>query len=1041
MSTRRRRTEPVRAGRTTAWLLATVFAGSLWGGATEATVLPQGPTVAGSTGRPGATFSYTPNTLTINQSASRVVIDWNSFNIGVGGTVTFAQASPTWIAFNRVNINPDTGLSPLSSILGTLHATGGVWLFSSGGIIFGSDAVVDVGSFAGVTGPLSAAGGISQLLNPGVTGITTITLDPPSAAGLETITVDPGARIGAASGFVVLQSESMIQNGAVSASDGAEYLVSERGQISFTNTGSSQQLQGAQAMVVAGQDRPSLTLGGATTAAWVGIDTPGGALQRGYHELINLDGVIDATGVKPGSADDGVVLLVGDDLGPAAPGYTGSSIGINAAGGTMDAVNGISISTDSAQLGRVRAGGSLDVDTYGDVTTTAPISVGGGALIDSAAGSVALNADITADGLIYVAANAITVGRDVTLHSDALGAGQGGIVLSSAGDITADPTSNLVAGASAGDPDDPVSIRAGSGASGGNIVLGGAWGTEVFVQSQSHGVATQGSITLAGEVDGVDGVNVLINNAEAAGAPAGDLRILGDVASGGVVDVEDTGSGAMVVGSGASLTSSGSQVFLYSGGNTTVSSGAKVTGVSVLDYTVGTLTIAPGAAVATTGSTAAPIAPVIPSGSDFQRASGLNLAAGNMVIGGSVAAGTPSAPDDIYIEVLGPAGATAVIGGAGGGTGFDLSNASFGNLHGRDIVIMGGPGEASGPGESLQIQDLTLNSANLSALWLGTASSQSITVPGTVSPTGGAPVDVQIGFVRLGPGGSYSGGQVTDPGEGGLDGFIPGNIEVTGALGSATAPLGAVDLIARDNILMGDQGFVAAAQANPNFNAATSSGAYPGYAPGQAFVAAQTLQLAAQGRIVQQNTAGNGALFGGLDVGAPTSALPLIYVPAVQGQSISGGVWTADYNTGPSQIALFGAFVTPGGTIDDQEAAAQPNLLSGQISNRSAYEINTCVFTASCASPTSALTFEPPALLDVAALVEGTISAEIAAVLAQAASPDIFSVLTGTALPLQQDADRLGLTNPIIEIGNGDMWTGQGDCPPRPDGAKGCGRQ
>ena len=54
MSTRRRRTEPVRAGRTTAWLLATVFAGSLWGGATEATVLPQGPTVAGSTGRPGA---------------------------------------------------------------------------------------------------------------------------------------------------------------------------------------------------------------------------------------------------------------------------------------------------------------------------------------------------------------------------------------------------------------------------------------------------------------------------------------------------------------------------------------------------------------------------------------------------------------------------------------------------------------------------------------------------------------------------------------------------------------------------------------------------------------------------------------------------------------------------------------------------------------------------------------------------------------------------------------------------------------------------
>jgi len=383
-----------------------------------------------------------------------------------------------------------------------------------------------------------------------------------------------------------------------------------------------------------------------------------------------------------------------------------------------------------------------------------------------------------------------------------------------------------------------------------------------------------------------------------------------------------------------------------------------------------------------------------------------------------------------------------VIGGPGGGAGFDLSNTSFANLSARDVIIMGGPGEATGPGESLQIQDLTLNSAKIAALWLGTASSQSITVPGTVSPTGGGPVDVQIGFVRLGQGGSYSGGPLANPGQGGADGFIPGDIVITGGLGTPTARLGAVNLIARHDIIMGDQGYVAAAQSNPNFDAASASGSYPGYAPGQVFVAAQTLQLAAQGRIIQQNTAGNGMLFGGLDVGAPTSAEPLIYVPAVQGQSIGNGAWTANYNTGPSQIVLFGSFVTPGGpTVDDQEAAAQPDLLSSQIANSSAYQINTCVFTNSCASPAAVLNFEPPSLTEAAAAVEGTIAAEIASVLAQAASPDIFSVLTGTTPTLQQDTDRLGLTNPVIEIGNGDMWTGQGDCPPGPNGAPGCPRQ
>ena len=1030
--------------RRRALICATFLAAAPLASSALAAVLPQGPTVVGSTGGAGASFNYgVPNTLTINQSAARVVIDWNSFSIGAGGTVNFNQASPTWIAFNRVNVNPATGLAALSTISGNLNARGGVWLFSTGGILFGPTAVVNVGSFAGITGPLSAAGGLSQLLDADASGLTTVTLSAPAGAGIEQITMDAGAQINATSGFVVLQSETMVENGAITAADGVDYLVAETGQINFTTAGTGQQLQSADASVVAGQDRPSLTLGGVTKAAWVGIDTPGGALESGYHALINLDGEIDATGVKPGSGGDGVVLLVGGDEGPAYPGYTGSSIGIDASGGVIEATDGLSISTDSAELGRVEVGGALDVTTYGGLTITAPVRVGGAALFDSTAGQVAFNADVTADGSISAAGNTIAISADTVLRSDALGEGAGGINLASAGDVTAAPSSSLVAGSSAAEPDDPVTVRAGSGEAGGDIVLGAVAASRVFVQSQSQGSAEEGAITLADAVDGVEGVTVLVNDVNSAGEAAGALQVLGAVTSQGVVDIENLGPGALDVGTGASLASSASQVFLYAGGDTTVASGARITGVSILDHTVGTLTIAGGAALATTGSSPAPIAPVIPSGSDFQRASGLNLAAGSMVIQGSVTAGTASAPDDIYIEVLGPAGATAVIGGAGGGSGFDLSNASFANLSARDVIIMGGPGESIAPGASLQIQDLTLDSAKISSLWVGTASSQSITVTGAVTSSGGGAVDVQLGFVRLGPGGSYAGGQATDPGEGGLDGFIPGEIDITGALGSPAAPLGAVTLIARNNIFMGDPGFVAAAQANPNFDAATSSGDFPGYAPDQAFVAAQTLQLAAQGRIVQQNTAGGGVLFGGLDIGAPTTADPLIFVPAaVQGQPVADGVWTADYAAGPSVVAVSGALLTAGGAaIDGTQAATQPGLVSGEIGDRTVYEINSCEFGSSCASTTSALTFEAPELVSVAATDEGTISTVFAAIVANGANPDVFSAFTATPPTLQEDTDRLGIANPITEIGNGDLWTGEStDCPSAAGLGRDCAR-
>jgi len=1011
-------------------LLTASAALALAAGAARAVVLPQGPVVAGASGGGGATFNYgVAGLLTVNQSASRVVIDWRSFSIGAGGTVNFSQASPDWIAFNRVDLDPATGLSPLSTISGTLNARGGVWLFSTGGILFGPGAVVDVGAFAGLTAPLGAAGGLSQLLNPGSGGLTSVSLDPPIASGVESITVQNGARITANSGFVVLQSETMTQNGAISAFDGVDYTISESGQIVFSTTAGGQQLQSADATIVPGVDRPSFSHGGVTRAAWVGVDAPGGALKPGYHGVINLGGQIEASGVKPGSGGDGVVLLVGDDLGPAFPGYTGSSIGLDASGATIQAAGGLSITTDSVRLGATTLGGALDVQTYGGVTLAGAVSAGGAVLLDSAAGAVNLDGPLTATQSITAVAQSITVGPGATVRADALGQGAGGVVLSSAGTITAAADSLLLAGADAAAPTGNVTVRAGSGAAGGDIVLGRVSGKDVFVQSLSQGHASEGSVTLAGAVEGPQGVTVLINDVAAQGAPAGDLRIESAISSAGFVDLENLGPGAVLFDSGAKVTSSGSQVFLYAGGDTTLAAGAQITGVSLFDHTLGTLTVDAGASLATTGSSAVPIAPVIPFGSDFSRSSGLNLAASAMTIQGAVTAGTPTAPDDVYIEVLGLPGATAVIGGAGGGAGFDLSNASFSHLSGRDIVVMGGPGESSGPGANLQIEDLTLNSTKLAALWLGTASSQSITVSGAVTPTGGGPVDLHLGFVRQGPGG--------------LDGFIPGEIDIVGSLGGASTPLGVVTLIARNDILMGVPAFATAARTDPGFDAVTASSSFPGFAPGHVFVAANSLQIAAQGRVIAQNSPGAGFLFAGLDIGAPTAALPLIFAPAaLQGQSIGGGAWTADYGLGPQGVDLFGALAIRGGpTIDDVSAASQPDLLDPAIAARGAYRFNGCVFGAACVSLTPVTTFQPPAIIDTTAdPASGAAQSGSAGDLAGAsASAGVVSNLTATALTLQQDDERLGSANPITETGNGDLWSGAAaDCPPHSEPGKDC---
>lgn len=116
-----------------AWASGTVIAGN---------ALPiNGQVVAGS-----ATISSpNANTLNVQQTSNRAVINWDSFNVGAQATVNFHQPNAAAVVVNRV-----VTASP-SQIDGALNANGTVVLINSAGVVIGRGAQVNTGALVAAT--------------------------------------------------------------------------------------------------------------------------------------------------------------------------------------------------------------------------------------------------------------------------------------------------------------------------------------------------------------------------------------------------------------------------------------------------------------------------------------------------------------------------------------------------------------------------------------------------------------------------------------------------------------------------------------------------------------------------------------------------------------------------------------------------------------------------------------------------------------------------------------------------------------------------
>ncbi len=121
-------------------------------------------------------------TVTVNQSSSKAIVDWHSFNIDPSESNIFHQPGADSVILNRV-----TGGEGPSQILGTLKANGQVFLVNPDGILFGKDATVDVGSLVATTHDLFDGDFLSGNYKFGLSGNPKA-----SVVNQGTITVDDG---------------------------------------------------------------------------------------------------------------------------------------------------------------------------------------------------------------------------------------------------------------------------------------------------------------------------------------------------------------------------------------------------------------------------------------------------------------------------------------------------------------------------------------------------------------------------------------------------------------------------------------------------------------------------------------------------------------------------------------------------------------------------------------------------------------------------------------------------------------------------------
>lgn len=152
-----------------------------------------------ASGTADVTRNISQGKLTVNQQTDKLIVNWNSFNVGANAHVVFNQPSTNSIALNRI------GSAAASQIFGQVTANGKLILVNPNGLTIGS------------TGQISANSVIASILNisDGDFNTNNLTFERGTATG----TVDNQGAIQSTNGTALL-APTIKNSGSLSASNG-----------------------------------------------------------------------------------------------------------------------------------------------------------------------------------------------------------------------------------------------------------------------------------------------------------------------------------------------------------------------------------------------------------------------------------------------------------------------------------------------------------------------------------------------------------------------------------------------------------------------------------------------------------------------------------------------------------------------------------------------------------------------------------------------------------------------------------------------------
>lgn len=262
-------------------------------------VLPQGGHFVGGTG----SIAVNGAGLHVTQpGSSQAVIDWTSFSIGKGNTVTFDNG--TGATLNRVTANVP------SAILGSLTATGSVYLINPQGIVVGPSGVISTGGrFVATT--------LDICNDDFMKGGNTLTLSGNSNASVVNL-----GKISSSSSDVFLIARGAVLNaGSVDAPNGSAEMATG-GNVLLQDSADSRQV-----FVETGGHGPVVNLG-SIKAAQISLQ----AADGNVYALAGNGARIRATGT---ATRDGHIWLVADN-GLVSQSGTLAATNADGSGGTVD---------------------------------------------------------------------------------------------------------------------------------------------------------------------------------------------------------------------------------------------------------------------------------------------------------------------------------------------------------------------------------------------------------------------------------------------------------------------------------------------------------------------------------------------------------------------------------------------------------------------------------------------------------------------------------------------------------------------------------